>query len=276
MNATAAKIVVGAGISVVSLLLSVPLEAQVGAVSGTVTDPSGKGVPNATVSVKNVATGQVTGAQTDPAGLYEVLHLVPGDYEVSASAEGFATNGARATVSADARRTVNLTLAAGLSLGDLGFSLVQTQGSAEDQAKLDRRSHMLKIHQELGLIATVPLLATVISGGFAGGKSSSSSDRNLHAALGAATAGLYYTSAYYAVFAPKVPGTRTRGPIRLHKALAWVHGVGMILTPVLGALADEQRSRGEKVHGIASAHGAVATVTAVAYGASILAVSLKL
>ena len=74
---------------------------------------------------------------------------------------------------------------------------------------------------------------------------------------------------------PKFQGTETRGPIRLHKALAWIHGPGMILTPILGAIAFDQKSRGEKVHGIASAHGAVAIVTAAAYGAAILSVSIK-
>jgi hypothetical protein len=49
----------------------------------------------------------------------------------------------------------------------------------------------------------------------------------------------------------------------------------MILTPVLGAMAYQQRGRGERVHGIASAHGAVASVTAVAYGLAIASVSLK-
>jgi hypothetical protein len=49
----------------------------------------------------------------------------------------------------------------------------------------------------------------------------------------------------------------------------------MILTPILGAMAYSQKSNGEKVHGIASAHGAVGVVTAGAYGAALLSVSLK-
>jgi hypothetical protein len=49
---------------------------------------------------------------------------------------------------------------------------------------------------------------------------------------------------------PKISGTETRGPIRLHKALAWIHGPGMILTPILGALAYGQKNKGEKDHGI--------------------------
>ena len=161
------------------------------------------------------------------------------------------------------------------SLGDLGFPPAQTQGNAQEQAKLDKRSHMLKIHQRLGLITTAPLVATVITGSLAGGKSMSSTDRDLHAALGSVTAGLYLTTAYFSIFAPKVPGTPTRGPIRLHKALAWIHGPGMILTPVLGAMAYEQKNRGEKLHGIAQAHSPVAIVTAGAYGLAILSVSIK-
>lgn len=161
------------------------------------------------------------------------------------------------------------------SVSDLGFPPEQTKPNPLEQARLDKRSRMLKTHQRLGLITAVPLVATVITGGMAGGRQTSSADRDLHAALGSLTVGLYFTTAYFAIFAPKIQGTPTRGPIRLHKALAWIHGPGMILTPVLGEMAFAQKSQGEKVHGIASAHGAVAIVTAGAYGLAILAVSAK-
>jgi hypothetical protein len=93
--------------------------------------------------------------------------------------------------------------------------------------------------------------------------------------LGAVSSDLYFTSAYFAIRAPSIKGTSTRGPIRVHKALAWIHGPGMILTPILGALAYQQKNNGEKVHGIAAAHGPVAIVTAGAFGAALLSVSLK-
>src|SRR6516165_1599757 len=74
-------------------LTSVPTYAQVvgATVSGTVTDPSGAGIPAAQISIKNTATGVTTSITTDSAGFYTAPNLSPGDYEVTTSAKGFAT-----------------------------------------------------------------------------------------------------------------------------------------------------------------------------------------
>ena len=167
------------------------------------------------------------------------------------------------------------------SLSDLGFSKQQTQSDPKLQAMLDKRTHMLKVHQRLGLITAVPMAAALITGPMAKAKGRNGqtiteptqANLDFHAALGSTTAALYFTTAYFAVFAPKVPGVQRRGAIRLHRALAFVHGPGMIATPILGAMAFKQEQAGEKVHGIASAHGAVAWTTALAYGAAIVSVS---
>lgn len=167
------------------------------------------------------------------------------------------------------------------SLGDLGFTPEQMKPNAQLQAMLDRRTHMLKIHQRLGIITTIPMAAALITGPMAKAKGKNGqiiteptqTNLDLHAALGATTTAFYFSTAYFAIFAPKVPGVQRRGAIRLHRALAFIHGPGMIATPILGAMAFKQEQAGEKVHGIASAHGAVAWTTALAYGAAIVSVS---
>jgi hypothetical protein len=259
------------------LLVAAAAQAQTGSLSGVVTGPSGTPVPNASISVKNVASGQSVSAQTASDGKYSVPNLAPGEYQVSVSVSGVGEKTSTITVAAGPSQALDLALTppGAPSLGDLGFAPDALKGSAVDQARLDKRTRMLKTHQKLGLITTAPLIATLITSSGAGGRNSTSSARELHAILGGTTAALYFTTASFAIFAPKIPGTPTRGPIRVHKALAWVHGAGMILTPILGTLAYDQKNRGEKVHGIASAHGAVAAVTGAAYGAALLSVTIK-
>lgn len=280
--------------------LSVPLlQAQQAeaTLSGKVTDSSGAALPNAMVSVRNVETGQSAEVQTDGTGTYNLPELAPGDYEVTASVKGFTVKTGKVTLTAGATLTYNATLTAlpsepqpqspasvgagaspsnnAPSLQDLGFSPAEIKGNPKEQALLEKRTHRLKIHQRLGLITTLPMIASVATSINAGGRNTSNTDRTVHMILGSATAGLYFTTAYFAIRAPRVSGTRSRGPIRFHKAMAWIHGPGMILTPILGALAYSQKNNGERVHGIAQAHGPVAIVTAGAFGAALLSVSLK-
>jgi hypothetical protein len=170
------------------------------------------------------------------------------------------------------------------SLGDLGFTPAQTQANAKLQARLNKRTHMLKIHQTLGLITLAPLAATVIVSSGATPKHShtgangtvtepGSAGVDLHAALGSTTAVMYGLTAYYAIAAPKIAGVKPKGAIRLHRDLVWVHLPGMVLTPILGGMALNEENQGEKPHGIAAAHSYVAWTTVTAYAASALAVS---
>jgi hypothetical protein len=275
--------------------------AGTGELTGKVIDASGNAVANTTVTATSADNGQMRSATTATDGSYRLDGLPPGNYRLKFEAAGFKTlEIPSTTVNETETAVLDEKLEAGEpisekptpaqednlpnapssiktepSLQDLGFPAEQTQANPREQALLDKRTHMLKIHQRMGLITTIPLIATVATSLNAGGKNTSTTSRDLHTALGGLTGDLYFMTAYYAIRAPRVPGTETRGPIRFHKVMAWIHGPGMIATPILGIMAFDQKNKGERVHGIAQAHGPVAIVTAGAFGAALLSVSVK-
>src|SRR5215211_8598877 len=61
-----------------------------GAVGGTVKDPQGAVVANASVTVKNEETNKEVSATTDDEGRFRVVQLDPGNYSVTINASGFA------------------------------------------------------------------------------------------------------------------------------------------------------------------------------------------
>jgi Carboxypeptidase regulatory-like domain/TonB dependent receptor/TonB-dependent Receptor Plug Domain len=87
-----ALIDIGVGAALLlSILCSYPVRGQVvgGTISGTISDKSGAVVVNATVSLKNLATGVSTAVKTNAQGLYSMPNLLPGDYQQSVEAAGF-------------------------------------------------------------------------------------------------------------------------------------------------------------------------------------------
>jgi hypothetical protein len=100
----------------VSILLSYPIYGQVvgATLSGTVKDPSGAVVPRARISIKNVSTGILNAATTNSDGFYAMPNLLPGTYEVTASARGFATAvQSSITLTVGAQQVLNLVLTVG-------------------------------------------------------------------------------------------------------------------------------------------------------------------
>ena len=280
------------GVLLLSLSVSVPLCAQnsTAIISGTVTDLAGSPVAGAKVSVNNVFTGQIAETESNASGRYSVVKLGPGNYVVTAEAEGFPSSTSQLTLAAGATKTLNPQLEGASddapaqsggtepSLSSLGFPTSVVQSNPKEQARLNKRTRMLQIHQKLGMATVAVMVAALIaSGGAKGhhGLPGSPTGRNVHMALGATTAGLYAATAYFALAAPRMPGIKVKGPIRLHKAMAWIHGPGMVMTAVLGAMAYSQMSKGERVHGIAKYHSTAALVTAAALGTAVFAVSFK-
>jgi Carboxypeptidase regulatory-like domain/TonB-dependent Receptor Plug Domain len=112
------------------LLANIQIYAQVSGatLSGTVTDPSGAVVPNATLSIKNVATGIVRQITTDSSGVYTAPNLLPGTYEATVTAAGFTTTvQAGITLTVGAQQLLNFSL----KVGDTSTKVeVSTEGLA--------------------------------------------------------------------------------------------------------------------------------------------------
>jgi hypothetical protein len=97
-------------------LFSIQVQAQVagGTLSGTVMDASGAVIPDAKISIKNVATAVTRNAITDNAGFYTAPNLLSGSYEITISSSGFATQvRAGITLAVGTQQVLNITMQVG-------------------------------------------------------------------------------------------------------------------------------------------------------------------
>lgn len=88
----------------------------VGIISGTVTDPSGAVIPNASVMLTQKGTASSRSVATNGDGLYFAPNLLVGTYSVSVSAPGFATKSVPdVKLDVSQQRVVNVVLTVGSS-----------------------------------------------------------------------------------------------------------------------------------------------------------------
>jgi len=71
---------------------------NLGTIRGTVTDPNGAAIPNASVQISDQTTGISRDLTTDGQGDYEAAGLKPGTYKITISATGFKTTSMDAVV----------------------------------------------------------------------------------------------------------------------------------------------------------------------------------
>ena len=81
------------GLTVIACVSVAMSQAQSNAadLQGTVRDPNGAAVPNATVTAKNSATNVSREATTNDEGFYKIVNLPPGDYAVTVTASNYKT-----------------------------------------------------------------------------------------------------------------------------------------------------------------------------------------
>jgi hypothetical protein len=109
-------------------------QAVYGSLYGTVTDSSGGAVPNADVVVTDVAKGTSVTVKTNESGAYRADHLVPDDYSVKVTVQGFKSfEQTGVHVFADTSAKID----APLVVGAVGET-VQVSADQQPQLKADR------------------------------------------------------------------------------------------------------------------------------------------
>ena len=96
-----------------------------GSIQGTVTDPNGAVVPNASITISSKATGQNSKLSSGGSGTYASGALVPGEYEVRIEAKGFQTQVLNIPVQVGNTSTGNAKLTLGQST-----EVIEVTGSA--------------------------------------------------------------------------------------------------------------------------------------------------
>ena len=97
-------------------------QAVFGNITGNITDPAGAVVPNAQVSIRDVARGASYTAAVNDSGGFTQTHLLPGRYEVHVTAPGFAEFVQTVVVQVDADIRVDVQLTVGQNVEQVNVS----------------------------------------------------------------------------------------------------------------------------------------------------------
>jgi hypothetical protein len=120
-----------------------------GDVAGTIQDPSGAVVPNATITLRNESTGVNQTTKSNNSGGYRFTLLQPGRYTVTATQQGFGSVAQAAQVGVGQISTVNIQLAVGQASQTVEVTaaapLLQTKLATSQQRSIHNRSKTCRI-----------------------------------------------------------------------------------------------------------------------------------
>jgi Carboxypeptidase regulatory-like domain/TonB-dependent Receptor Plug Domain len=168
--------------------------ATTGALTGTVTDPSGAVISGATVTATNLGTGQSRSSTTDSNGSYVLSLLPPGGYRVTFSASGFTTADVPSvTIDVTATSVLNRSLAVGSQSQrvtvEANAETIQTQnatvgslvsGNTVTSLPLSTRNFTQVIDLSPGVVANVSTATAVGNGTQDINVNGSGSDQNTY------------------------------------------------------------------------------------------------
>src|SRR5689334_20868420 len=128
-------------------------QANAADLQGTVTDSTGAVVPNATVTARNPAKNISRDATTNDQGLYRIVAVPPGDYEVTVEAQSFKKAVlTKVTITVGQRANVDVTLEPGqlsesVTISDATSEIVETSKTAVATTIDQQRINNLPINE---------------------------------------------------------------------------------------------------------------------------------
>ena len=121
---------------------------EAGKISGTVRDTSGAVIPDATVTVKSVATGAERSVQSGSIGQYLIPSLTPGIYEVTVTNKGFKTFRTSVEVTVGGSATMDAQLEIGESttvVEVVGGGATEVNTQTQEMSQLVDRQQMAQL-----------------------------------------------------------------------------------------------------------------------------------
>ena len=142
-------------------------QAETAQITGTVYDPSGAAIPNASVAVKSADTGALRELTTSASGAYMATDLLPGDYLVTATAPGFVQIQQRVTTTVGAKLALDLHLEVGKAstVVEVSASAIQVNTETQTLSTVVNQTEL----RELPTLTRNPYSLVAISGNVSDG-----------------------------------------------------------------------------------------------------------
>ncbi len=90
LSAIPSRVLLGMALFLLGAISIAHAQSNTGTIVGTVNDDSGAAIPNATVTTKNLGTGEERAVTTDGSGQFTVPNLQIGHYSIRVTRDGFA------------------------------------------------------------------------------------------------------------------------------------------------------------------------------------------
>jgi Carboxypeptidase regulatory-like domain len=165
------------GVIAVAAFGATGLSAQVetGQMAGTVTDPLGAVIPNATVTVRNIGTNAVRNETTSNTGSYKVTGLEPATYQISIQSANFQSYTARVQITVGGHITLDAKLSVSSSTTQVE---VVGEGGSQVNTQTQELSQIVNEEQisRLPSLTRNPYDFVALSGNISSGDSTSSGD----------------------------------------------------------------------------------------------------